>query len=526
LLKQRRSEIHGRIARAIEELYAGRLNEHYELLAHHYERSGDVAKEVQYLILAGEKANQNNAVQAASEFFKKALEASENSSISLDPETEVRVRQGLAESSYGLGDIDTALEEYKKVVATTRKHNMVDHEMGNLSELAMVMWMSPITIMKDQAIRFFEEGIARAREVGDKSAESRILSVKGLYRCALGHRYHGNQIIADAEQLALKSEDMETIAYNRIVHSISERWLGRPQKAIELTEGMTEAMRDMVNLNSLSGLIFIRGIALSEFGRIEEGIALLRTGVDICEKYGFMTNLVRLYNSLGYCYGEVHNPDKAWQFNLKSEESARKLMEQYPMGRETSAEVVAQANVNLMENLFDQGNPDAAWDRMKSFKEETKSDDYIRARDRWEVRMDYLTSQILLLRNDVDQAKSLIQKNLEIIRREHSRKMEGGFLRLLGNIQFRRNESDNAIATLKEAIHLLKEVGNPRHLWQTHATLASTFDKLGRLSEKREQWQAAMAVVESTADELKDEGLKTTFINAAPIREIIERASR
>jgi tetratricopeptide (TPR) repeat protein len=201
-------------------------------------------------------------------------------------------------------------------------------------------------------------------------------------------------------------------------------------------------------------------------------------------------------------------------------------MEQYPMGRETSAEVVAQANVNLMENLFDQGNPDAAWDRMKSFKEETKSDDYIRARDRWEVRMDYLTSQILLLRNDVDQAQSLIQKNLEIIRREHSRKMEGGFLRLLGNIQFRRNESDNAIATLKEAIHLLKEVGNPRHLWQTHATLASTFDKLGRLSEKREQWQAAMAVVESTADELKDEGLKTTFINAAPIREIIERASR
>jgi predicted ATPase len=41
LLKQRRKEIHGRIARTVEELYAHQLEEHYELLAYHYERSGD-----------------------------------------------------------------------------------------------------------------------------------------------------------------------------------------------------------------------------------------------------------------------------------------------------------------------------------------------------------------------------------------------------------------------------------------------------------------------------------------------------
>ena len=35
LLKQRRREIHGRIAKAIEELYPDKLEQHYELLAHH-----------------------------------------------------------------------------------------------------------------------------------------------------------------------------------------------------------------------------------------------------------------------------------------------------------------------------------------------------------------------------------------------------------------------------------------------------------------------------------------------------------
>ena len=46
LLKQRRQQIHGRIARTIEELYASRLEPHYELLAHHYEKSGEAEKAI------------------------------------------------------------------------------------------------------------------------------------------------------------------------------------------------------------------------------------------------------------------------------------------------------------------------------------------------------------------------------------------------------------------------------------------------------------------------------------------------
>jgi predicted ATPase len=44
LLKQRRQEIHGRIARAIEELYAEKLEPHFEILAHHWELSGNPEK--------------------------------------------------------------------------------------------------------------------------------------------------------------------------------------------------------------------------------------------------------------------------------------------------------------------------------------------------------------------------------------------------------------------------------------------------------------------------------------------------
>jgi tetratricopeptide (TPR) repeat protein len=194
------------------------------------------------------------------------------------------------------------------------------------------------------------------------------------------------------------------------------------------------------------------------------------------------------------------------------------------MGRQMAAEVAAQASVNLMENLFDQGNPDGAWDRIKSFETESGGDDFARLRDVWYARMDYLTSQILLQRDDVGKAEAIITKNLEKSRREHMRKNEGRFLRLLGAVQMKRNESDNAIRSLSEAILILKEVGNPRQLWQAYASLASAYDKMGRGSEAREQWAAAAEVIHKTANGLSDRGLREGFLSAKPIREILVNA--
>jgi class 3 adenylate cyclase/tetratricopeptide (TPR) repeat protein len=531
LLKQRRREIHGRIARTIEELYADRLEEHYEILAHHYERSGKVSRAVDYLILAGEKSNRNCASQAACDFFGKAFEVVQRARIALDPETEVRAHQGLAAASQDIGDIDTALAEGKKGVEVSRRHGMIDNEMKSLPELAWTMWWTPIEAMQDEVIRFYDEGIARAQEVGNKAAQSRILSIKGLYISYLGalyrgsNRYNGNQIIVSAERIALESGDQQAILLNRGLRAISERWLGRPRKTIELTDGLVEALRGTFNLNQVSGLMFIRGLALAEIGRIDDGIELLKIGIDICEKFGGALMLGRLYNGLGYCYQEIYHPERAWILNLQSQEIARKLMEQYPMGREMAGEVIAQANVNLMENLFDQGKPEEAWARIQSFAEESNSDDYVRARDHRESRMNYLTAQILLHRNDLGEAHALIRKNLKSVREQHAKKREGAFLGLLGRVQMRSGETDNAISSLNEGIQILKDVGNPRQLWLAHASLGAAFGKIGRTGEAREQWGAAASVIHNLATNLADAELKKGFLQAEPIRQILSKAA-
>ena len=52
----------------------------------------------------------------------------------------------------------------------------------------------------------------------------------------------------------------------------------------------------------------------------------------------------------------------------------------------------------------------------------------------------------------------LIRGNLRKARQLHWKKREGGFLRLLGEIQTRRGESDNAISNLNASIDILKDV--------------------------------------------------------------------
>jgi Flp pilus assembly protein TadD len=329
---------------------------------------------------------------------------------------------------------------------------------------------------------------------------------------------------AEAERLAMEAGDPRCIAGARTMRAFTEKWVGRPAKAIELTEGLLEAPGMSFSLKDLSVTIFVRGLALAEIGRIGEGMSTIEAGIDICEKFGALFRLSVLYNCLGYCYGEIHQPERAWSFNCRGEQMARQQMERHPMGRRQYAEVAAQSSVNLLENLFDQGLLEEAWDRMQSLKEESRSQEFDLNRHQWESRMHYLAAQILLAQGDLAQAESLIRQHLETVRRLHVKKREGGFLRLLGEVLMRRNHHEEAIHSLSEAIALLQDVGNPRQLWQAHASLASAYEQMGRLKEAKAQWSAAADLIHKLAQGLSDRELREGFLQATPIQAILSKA--
>lgn len=74
LLAGRRQELHEQVARILEDAPSDRLEDSYELLAHHLRRSADDRRAAHYLALAGEKAERHFAVSDARRYFEQAAD--------------------------------------------------------------------------------------------------------------------------------------------------------------------------------------------------------------------------------------------------------------------------------------------------------------------------------------------------------------------------------------------------------------------------------------------------------------------
>jgi tetratricopeptide (TPR) repeat protein len=73
LLAKRRRDLHGAIGRAVEDLYADRLDEHAPILAYHYARSEHQEKAIKYALRAGDQAARLYANAEATTYYEQAL---------------------------------------------------------------------------------------------------------------------------------------------------------------------------------------------------------------------------------------------------------------------------------------------------------------------------------------------------------------------------------------------------------------------------------------------------------------------
>jgi predicted ATPase len=74
LLIERRKQIHERAGQALESMFAGQLNDHLRQLAHHYSRSDNFDKAIEYLERAGQQAVQRSAHVDAIVSFTAAID--------------------------------------------------------------------------------------------------------------------------------------------------------------------------------------------------------------------------------------------------------------------------------------------------------------------------------------------------------------------------------------------------------------------------------------------------------------------
>jgi predicted ATPase len=91
VLAERRKALHERTGRAIETLYGNHIDDYLDRLAHHYSRSTNVEKAVNYLHLAAERCATRTAHLQALTYANRGVEL-----LSSQPESAERDRRELA----------------------------------------------------------------------------------------------------------------------------------------------------------------------------------------------------------------------------------------------------------------------------------------------------------------------------------------------------------------------------------------------------------------------------------------------
>jgi class 3 adenylate cyclase/tetratricopeptide (TPR) repeat protein len=181
LLDRRRRQFHAAVGRGLEELYAERLGDVVELLAHHWERGGDDEKAVDYAILAAEKAQRRWANTEALALFDGALKR-----LSTMPDTEAnRLRRidavvKQSEIMFALGrhaeqvQALDAIKDTVESVADLRRH------------AAWLYWAGFLHSLTGASPRVSIAYCRRASEIAETGG---LADLRAFADCSLSHVY-------------------------------------------------------------------------------------------------------------------------------------------------------------------------------------------------------------------------------------------------------------------------------------------------------------------------------------------------
>jgi class 3 adenylate cyclase/tetratricopeptide (TPR) repeat protein len=262
LLLKRRKEIHERIGKAIEELYADRLEEFYEMLAHHYSMSDNTEKAYQYMELSGNKATQNYAKWEALNYYQEAINI-----LNSKPDTEENKRKGI---------------EIRLLMSIPMRY--VSYPEGSL--------------------RILEEGEKLSKELGDKRSQAHFFSLISFYHSLKGEVLWGIEHAESCFREAEKVQDIDLMV--PIGMQVSATYLSageflrgaevahKASAVLEKTQRQSESFG--WGFNVYAGLLAVYGSCLAFLGDFGKGDALCKKALRIAQE---MDDL--------YCVGFVEN---------------------------------------------------------------------------------------------------------------------------------------------------------------------------------------------------------------------------
>ncbi len=509
LLVERRKTLHTSIGRATEELYADRLPEHLETLAHHFYRGEDWPRAFNYLVKAASKAQQSFANREAVHYYSRALEIADHVSASDAERTAILTGKGWAH--FGMSEFPEAVETLRAALELTTDEIARDHV------TMAIAWALLWTHDMDGAIVMAKDLLPTAQARGDVDLEA-----NATYLVAFAGMSHGRidecaPIYDRALELARRADMPGRAASIRGFVGLVANWRGEYAKAIPDIEAAVATLKAENQLYDLSMMYSTVTMTLGGAGEYARALSQAGDGIVLGEATGERVWTARTWNSRGWILGELGALDPAEEANrrcleLASETGSMKM----------TPELLGNAEANLADIALWRGDLDDAGVHLEAVATiiNTPGNEWMV----WRYRMHYqLTSAALALaRNDLGAARNQIEACLTSARTTRSRRYIVRATRLLAECQLAAGKLQEAEMLLASTVSDARTLGNPPQLWQALAMYARVLDKLGKRDEAAAAWRDAADVVARTADALPDE-VRGAFAES-PIRRMLGEA--
>jgi predicted ATPase len=324
LLVRRRQELHGAIGRAIEELYAERLEEQAAILAYHYTRSEQQEKAMTYALLAGDWAARLYAHAEATTYYAQALTIARAlpaspeaqraqvdailklATVGMSQQDSERDQQQLeqaralaealhddlrlAQVLYWLGRIHYVLGDFQAAIVYARQSLALADRLGDDTLAAPpVHLMGRIYWQQSDyapASHMLERGVELARRLGDKSEEATAAGFAGVvcgfmgeFERAFPYLDHGLHL---AQELHNPFAEAAAYYYRGVIRGYRGLWtqaLTDYQEARRVAEGA----RDLVRVYLVQ---FYEGWAHTMAGDPSRGRVLLEESLALAAQIG------------------------------------------------------------------------------------------------------------------------------------------------------------------------------------------------------------------------------------------------
>ncbi len=513
LLSDRRKALHRIVGAAVEELYADRLQEQYETLAHHYELAEDWPKARYYLAEAGKKAVAASANADAMDYFARALDAAQKPGhdVTAAEFAEIAIRR--ANVAMTIGDIPSALAD--AMLTVTRAHEAQDiaSETRALTSAGMAqMWMHDFEAARDT--------LARARELADAGADddakfsAYVFSFEAeaiLFGPAASGPFHGQ-----AAALWEKStDDLARGAYLADGTFIAQHWRGAYRQAVsEFAEHAPIIQAAPLNQWTIAHR-WAEGLGLAHAGQYEAALRLLHEVLELSGRVGEVMFPPRALNSIGWVYGELQDHEAAIGWNERSAVAGRELGMPDP-------EIECNARLNWADSLFALGRFDEADEHFAFVGRVVQHPAPEERWMLWRYAQHYHHSfgELHLARGDAETALMLAEKCLRGAEETDARKNIVKARRLRGQARMALGDLVAAEEDVLAALDLAREIGNPGQLWKTHEALGDTRSARGQGDDARAAYTDALAVLDRVAASLADKELRSTLLASESARRL------